>query len=97
MPNNPGDKQILSSSYDTDTGILDIHLFTGEHYYVTNAGHARKIKEKISPGGRLNTSQVSFLARYLVPSRGQVTAENRAKLRSRIGKLREELRGKNLD
>lgn len=87
------EKQILSSSYDHDTGVLSIHLMSGEHYYVTNAGHAKRIKDKISPGGRLNVEQLGFLAQYLVPRRGEMTAENRARLREKIKNLRDELRG----
>lgn len=80
-------KQVSSSSYDTDSGTLTIRLLTGEEYYVTHAGHARRIKEKISPGGMLNADQVSFLAQYLV----QEQEDNRARTLRTIRKIREEL------
>lgn len=82
--------QVLSSSYDHDSGVLDIRLAGGEEYRVTNAGHARKIREKISPGGQLNIEQVAFLERYKLPPRD--TAANRAALLAKIRKIREELR-----
>lgn len=81
------DKQVLSSSYDTDTGTLTIRLLSGEEYYVTHAGHARRIKDKISPGGMLNTEQVSFLAQYLRPHQ----EDRRAKTLRVIREIRKEL------
>ncbi len=80
-------KQIVSTSYDVDTGILDIHLLTGEHYYVTNAGHARIIEGKISTGGKLDDRQIDFLEKYRVRD----IEANKKKLADKIGKLRQEL------
>jgi hypothetical protein len=82
------EKLILTSSYDKDTGILNLRLLSGEQYYVTNAGHARILREKTTPGGRLSLKQIDWLEKYRVPERGSVQT---AALRNKIRTLRREL------
>ncbi len=80
--------QATSVSYDSDNGVLQLKLDTGEEYQITNAGHARAVRDKISVGGVISGTQHAWLAQY----RTELREANREQLRARLRKLREELR-----
>ncbi len=81
------DLSARSVSYDPDTATLAMTLTNDDAYLITNAGHARAIKDKISPGGRLSPAQVEWLAQYRV----DVRDHNRTSLRARLKTLRAEI------
>lgn len=56
--------QVTNITYDKDTGILSLRLIDGSFYVITNPGHARILKGKISVGGELNDDQLEWLHRY---------------------------------
>lgn len=81
--------QATNVTYDPDTGILDLRLDTGEEFRVTDAFHARRIKSKVSPGGRISKDQYEWIKRYRVELRNT----NRDRLRAILKAEREKLRG----
>lgn len=75
-------------TYDSDTGVLDLRLDTGDEYRIENAGVARKLKDKISVGGRISPEQRHWLERYKVAK----VKVDRSKLLERLAVLRKELK-----
>lgn len=86
------DLQTRTVSYDPDTGVLSLTLTNDATYVIPHPGHARQIKEKISPGGRLTVIQRDWLEQYRVKPTG--TPELRQSLREKLATLRTELRAK---
>ncbi len=80
--------QAVTVAYDEDTGVLDLALDDGSKYQITNAGHARRLKEKISIGGVISEDQRWWLQQYKMVAR----ETNRDRLRARLRDLRREIR-----
>lgn len=80
--------QTTNVEYDEDAGVLRIRLDTGDEYQIDNAGHAARIKDKISVGGVISDDQRWWLEKYRINLR----QGNRDRLRERLRQLRRELK-----
>lgn len=79
--------QATAIAYDPDTGILTLRLTSGEEFRITNAGHARTVKERLSVHGTVTDVQRSWLEQYRVSER----QTNRTLLREKLAALRREM------